>query len=300
MARGDWLAQLIWIGWGALGGVEDGFFGAKSEAAVKDFQTRYNERLPELNKGLEESDPKYRPELEVDGKIGENTYRAMREEKARLSGEPAGPADANDGHKDTVDGSSVGPGAPNDPKLSEAAADRAYAAMQGGFLGIGTDEAKLSEALIGQSGSPAAMEQLRDTYRARHGRDLAADVKSELADTTAALPKFFDGLVAGERAVSGVDASQLDAQAKALKGILSRPHMGTPADQQKAAYIFAKSSFEHLAALEHRYAEINGESIRDTMRSSAVGNSGDTNQMFHAITQTLDFAKTEVARNYGT
>ncbi len=268
---------------------EDGFFGAKSKEAVTKFQEDYNKRFTDKSK-----------HLEVDGKIGQSTWKAMQAERARLKGETKDPATSNDGHahdriiadkkaKTPDEGAKVkvsddatkvnskltGPGTP-----AYASAVKANEAMkQGANYMFGTDETKLSKAIIGQSGTPQDMAALKTAYKAKYGRDLPKEVAGE---TSGRYNGFLQTLMKGERDTSGVvNNKTVEAQASQLRGAIHRNR----SNKLNLTKVFAQSSPAHLRALETQYNATHPRSLQAELSRAASGLSAD---YYNALSAQLD------------
>jgi hypothetical protein len=139
---------------------------------------------------------------------------------------------------------------PYDPNQD---ANDLYQAMKGGFTGWGTDEAKIWKTLEGKT--PEQIAALRANYKDHFGRDLDADLQSELAGAE---------LTRARALMSGDNAK---AEAAALRYAMEG--MGT--DEAAVYKALEGKSPEQRKAIAEAYRQETGRELRADLKADLAG-----------------------------
>ncbi len=140
-----------------------------------------------------------------------------------------------------------------DGKRASEDATAAYNAMNGGLVGMGTDEAALFKAL--ENKSPAQMATLKAAYQDHYHRDLGADLANELSGTDLT------------RAQALVSCDAAAAGAAAINQAL-----GTVTNDNQAIYdALSNKSPRELQALEASYQREYGTSLESALKNGMSG-----------------------------
>jgi hypothetical protein len=125
-----------------------------------------------------------------------------------------------------------------------------YRAMHGGLTGLGTDEDAIYRIIEGKTGPE--IQQLRDAYNAHYGRNLDADLRSELDDDEFARVSPYLNLPTGPDTSAATNQAALAAKHQAAAAALRQAMAGLMTDEDTIYRVLGDQTLDP-AALRAEY-----------------------------------------------